>query len=113
MHVMSDFCVYSLQLVLEGKVAANSGTWAQYKNQAEQFIFSCIQKGNSNVKKTPAGLSWFLQWNNLQYTTTATFIATVYSEYLYAKRASIHCRPVVAELFRPLLFSTLPDHRYS
>lgn len=91
MHVKCDFYVYSLQLFLEGQVSAKAGAWAQYKNQAEQFICSCIQKGNSNVKKTPGGLLWFSPWNNLQYTTTATFIATVYSEYLYAKRASIQC----------------------
>ncbi|PRQ60954.1 putative cellulase [Rosa chinensis] len=59
--------------------------------KAEQFICSCIQKGNSNVKKTPGGLLWFLPFNNLQYTTTATLIATVYSEYLSPKRASIQC----------------------
>ncbi|CAB4299711.1 unnamed protein product [Prunus armeniaca] len=78
------------KLVLEGKVES-SGTWSQYKSQAEQFICSCIQKGNSNVKKTPGGLLWFLPWNNLQYTSTAVFVATVYSEYLNAKHAAIQC----------------------
>ncbi|PRQ56976.1 putative cellulase [Rosa chinensis] len=79
------------KLVLEGKVPADSGPWSQYKNQAEQFICSCIQKGNNNVKKTPGGLLWFLPFNNLQYTAAATLIATVYSEYLSPKRASIQC----------------------
>lgn len=69
----------------------SSGTWSQYKSQAEQFICSCIQKGNSNVKKTPGGLLWFLPWNNLQYTSTAVFVATAYSEYLNAKHAPIQC----------------------
>uniref|UniRef100_A0A2N9F1G4 Endoglucanase n=1 Tax=Fagus sylvatica TaxID=28930 RepID=A0A2N9F1G4_FAGSY len=78
------------KLVLEGKVE-NSGKWEQYKSQAEQFICSCLQKGNGNVKKSPGGLLWFLPFNNLQYTAAATFIATAYSEYLTAKRASIQC----------------------
>ncbi|KAL6124596.1 hypothetical protein ACLB2K_077108 [Fragaria x ananassa] len=79
------------KLVLEGKVPANSGPWSQYKNQAEQFICSFIQKGNSNVKKTPGGLLWFLPFNNLQYTATATLVATIYSEYLSPKHAPIQC----------------------
>ncbi|KAM3685656.1 hypothetical protein ACB098_11G137800 [Castanea mollissima] len=78
------------KLVLEGKVE-NSGIWSQYKSQAEQFICSCAQKGNSNVKKSPGGLLWFLPFNNLQYTTSATFIATAYSQYLTEKKASIQC----------------------
>lgn len=79
-----------MQLVLEGKVDS-AGAWGQYKSQAEQFICSCIQKGNNNVKKTPGGLLWFLPWNNLQYTSTAVFVANAYSEYLNAKVASIQC----------------------
>lgn len=78
------------KLVLEGKVEA-SDSWDEYKKQAEQFICSCVQKGNSNVKKTPGGLLWFQPWNNLQYVTTATFVTTVYSNYLNAKHASIQC----------------------
>lgn len=81
---------FCLQLVLEGKVESTS-VWDQYKSQAEQFICSCLQKGNSNFKKSPGGLLWFQPWDNLQYTATATFIATVYSEYLTANRASIQC----------------------
>jgi endoglucanase len=79
-----------LQLVLEGKVE-RSNTWEQYKKQAEQFICSCLEKGNKNFRKSPGGLLWFQPWNNLQYTATATFIATVYSDYLMAKNASVQC----------------------
>ncbi|KAH7525254.1 hypothetical protein FEM48_Zijuj06G0205600 [Ziziphus jujuba var. spinosa] len=82
--------VLAAKLVLEGKVE-ESGSWSGYKSQAEQFICNCIQKGNGNFKKTPGGLLWFLPWNNLQYTTTASFIASVYSTYLDAKKASIAC----------------------
>ncbi|GLT71631.1 hypothetical protein SLA2020_436330 [Shorea laevis] len=82
--------VLAAKLVLEGKVGS-SGNWGQYKSQAEQFICSCLQKGNSNFKKSPGGLLWFQPWNNLQYTATAAFIATVYSDYLTAKKGSIQC----------------------
>ncbi|PON36204.1 Glycoside hydrolase [Trema orientale] len=94
--------VLAAKLVLEGKLNVNdnynynykysAATWAKdMKTQAERFICNCLQKGDNNVKKTPGGLLWFLKWNNLQYTTTATFVATVYSDYLAAHNASVHC----------------------
>ncbi|GLT92859.1 hypothetical protein SLE2022_106720 [Rubroshorea leprosula] len=78
------------KLVLEKKVP-DSGVMAQFKNQAEQFICACAQKGNGNVKKTPGGLLWFLPFNNLQYTATATLVASAYSNYLSAAKSSIQC----------------------
>ncbi|KAJ0099279.1 hypothetical protein Patl1_21054 [Pistacia atlantica] len=65
------------------------GKWAEYKSQAEQFICSCVQNGD--VKKTSGGLLWFMPWNNLQYTATATFITTVYSKYLKAANSTLKC----------------------
>ncbi|KAI3418652.1 Endoglucanase [Psidium guajava] len=78
------------KLVLEGQVG-NSGPWAQYKSQAEAFICNCLQKGSSNFHKTPGGLLSFLPWNNLQYTSTAAFVAAAYADYLAPKRASVQC----------------------
>ncbi|XP_062173735.1 endoglucanase 13-like [Alnus glutinosa] len=82
--------VLAAKLVLEGKVG-RSGRWKEYKWQAEQFICSCLKKGNRNILKSPGGLLWFQPWSNLQYTATATFIAVVYSDYLTAKKASVQC----------------------
>ncbi|KAK9159108.1 hypothetical protein Scep_005682 [Stephania cephalantha] len=79
------------KLVLEGKVGY-TGTWAQCKSQAEQFICSCAQKGNSNVKRTPGGLLRFQPWNNLQYVSSAAFIASAYSKYLSAHNSTIQCQ---------------------
>ncbi|KAF5732821.1 endoglucanase 14-like [Tripterygium wilfordii] len=79
------------KLVLEGRLQKSSGTWGQYKNQAEQFICSCLQKGNSNLGRTPGGLLWIHQWNNFQYVAAASFIASVYSDYLQTSSASIQC----------------------
>ncbi|ESR58744.1 hypothetical protein CICLE_v10024030mg [Citrus x clementina] len=65
----------------------------QYKSQAEQFIWSCVQEGNNNnnLQKTPGGLLWFQPWIKLQYAATATFVVTVCSNYLTAAHASIQC----------------------
>ncbi|XP_022155794.1 endoglucanase 13-like [Momordica charantia] len=78
------------KLVLDGKVES-SGLWSDFKSQGEQFICSCLQKGNSNVQTTPSGLLWFQPWNNLQYVSAAAFLATIYSDYLASKNAPIHC----------------------
>nr|DAD28043.1 TPA_asm: hypothetical protein HUJ06_029511 [Nelumbo nucifera] len=79
------------KLVLEGKVQ-NTGKWAEYRSEAEQFICNCVQKGNNNVQRSPGGLLWWQPWNDLQYTTSAMFVATAYSEYLTAARATIQCQ---------------------
>ncbi|XP_059630328.1 endoglucanase 12-like [Cornus florida] len=80
------------KLLLEGKLKGNQKVWAAYKNQAEQFICNCIQKGSSNVKKTRAGLLWWSPWDNLQYTTSALFVTTAYSKYLTTARSKLHCQ---------------------
>ncbi|KAK9683478.1 hypothetical protein RND81_10G143800 [Saponaria officinalis] len=70
------------KLLYEGKVPADDGNWAEHKNQAEEFLCNCIQKGTNNVFKTKGGLLWFNEWNNLQYTVSASFALTVYATYL-------------------------------
>ncbi|KAL2945083.1 Endoglucanase 12 [Bienertia sinuspersici] len=76
--------------VLEGNVP-NSGKWGELKGEAEQFICNCVQKGNNNIYKTNDGLLWFNDWNNLQYTTSASFVITIYADYLSASRKSLQC----------------------
>ncbi|CAN8318453.1 unnamed protein product [Cochlearia groenlandica] len=78
------------KLALEGKVKT-IGKVAEYKSMAEQFICNCAQKGSNNVKKTRGGLLWFLPWNNLQYTASASFVLSAYSKYLNAAKGVIHC----------------------
>ncbi|ANM61708.1 glycosyl hydrolase 9B12 [Arabidopsis thaliana] len=78
------------KLVFEGKVK-NEGKMIEYKSMAEQFICNCAQKGFNNVKKTPGGLLWFLPWDNLQYTATASFALATYAKYLEAAQTSIQC----------------------
>nr|VDD04783.1 unnamed protein product [Brassica oleracea] len=82
--------VLMVKLALEGKVKINK-KMEEYKSMAEQFICNCAQKGSNNVKITQGGLLWFLPWNNLQYTTAASFVLSAYSKYLKAANASIKC----------------------
>ncbi|KAK9273906.1 hypothetical protein L1049_018718 [Liquidambar formosana] len=79
------------KLILDGTFADQQGKLDGYKDRAEEFICSCIQKGSNNIKRTPGGLLWWQPWNNLQYTTAATFVVTVYSDFLAAAKASIKC----------------------
>ncbi|XP_074306111.1 endoglucanase 14-like [Silene latifolia] len=76
--------------IMEGKAPAN-GNWGQHKEQVEQFLCNCVQKGNNNVVKTKGGLLWFDEWDNLQYTVSASFALTVYADYLAASRQVLKC----------------------
>ncbi|KAF9666378.1 hypothetical protein SADUNF_Sadunf16G0223300 [Salix dunnii] len=39
-----------------------------------------VAKGSKNVKKTPGGLLWFLEWDGLQYVATASLVAAAYAQ---------------------------------
>ncbi|KAI4305109.1 hypothetical protein L6164_028495 [Bauhinia variegata] len=82
--------ILAAKLIGEGTVKS-SEVWATYKDQAEQFLCNCAQKGSNNVKKTPGGLLWFLPWNNVQYVATASFAAVVYSQILHTNHAFLEC----------------------
>ncbi|KAK4436501.1 protein ESKIMO 1 [Sesamum alatum] len=79
-----------IQGILERKLSG-AGKLGEYKNNAEQYICNCIQKGNSNVPRTNGGLLWFLEWDNLQYVTSASFIITAYARSLAAARTTLRC----------------------
>ncbi|CAK9173536.1 unnamed protein product [Ilex paraguariensis] len=68
------------------------GNFAEYKNQAEQYICNCIGKGSNNVQRTPSGLLWWQPWNNLQYVSTAVFVTATYADYLGASSSTLHCQ---------------------
>ncbi|KAL9226703.1 hypothetical protein vseg_002483 [Gypsophila vaccaria] len=78
------------KLIYEGKLP-DEGIWRTHKFQAEQFLCNCIQKGRNNVFKTKGGMLWFNEWNNLQYTISATFAVTVYAGYLTHTQNVLHC----------------------
>ncbi|XP_047979270.1 endoglucanase 12-like [Salvia hispanica] len=76
---------------LEKKMWANGGEVYEMKNNGEQFLCNCIQKGSFNVPRTYAGLLWFQEWNNLHYVATASFLAAAYAETLANTRSTIQC----------------------
>ncbi|CAJ1973915.1 unnamed protein product [Sphenostylis stenocarpa] len=52
---------------------------------------SYLGKGSRNVQKTPGGLIFRQRWNNMQFVTSASFLATVYSDYLASSGRNLRC----------------------
>ncbi|CAI9091736.1 OLC1v1026840C1 [Oldenlandia corymbosa var. corymbosa] len=77
--------------LLEGRLKDQYGNLGPYKNNAEQFICNCVQKGSSNVGKSGGGLLWWNSFNNLQYVTTATFVITTYADILANTKNTLNC----------------------
>ncbi|XVE72439.1 hypothetical protein DITRI_Ditri11bG0039600 [Diplodiscus trichospermus] len=65
----------------------------QYRSKAEYYLCSCLNKNNAsnNIERTPAGLLYIRQWNNMQYVSTAAFLLTVYSDFLRNSNNHLHC----------------------
>ena len=65
----------------------------QYRSKAEYYICSCLNKNNvtNNVERTPWGLLYVRQWNNMQYVSTASFLLTVYSDILKTSDQKLSC----------------------
>lgn len=77
---------------MEEKHQEHAQILEQYKSKAEHYICSCLNKNNgSNVERTPAGLLYVRQWNNMQYVSTATFLLTVYSDFLKSSKQNLKC----------------------
>ncbi|KAL5999027.1 Endoglucanase [Asimina triloba] len=79
------------KFLMQGKGAHFASMFAKYEQKAEFFMCSCLGKGTSNVQRTPGGLLFHQRWNNLQYVTTASFLLTVYSDYLSSVGSSLSC----------------------
>lgn len=75
---------------MEGKVE-NSGPWAAYKNNADMFICSVVQKGSNNVQKSPGGILWWQPWANTQYITSAMLVLAAHADHLAAAKFSLSC----------------------
>jgi hypothetical protein len=74
------------QLLLEGDPQASKhrAVLEQYKAKAEHYLCACLgRNGNgSDVDRSPGGMLYVRQWNNLQYVSSAAFLLTAYSHYL-------------------------------
>lgn len=83
----NNICEWILQLLSEANITGS----VNYKDYAEQFICNCIQKGNQNWKLTKGGLLWYLNFNNLQYVNSASFIIITYAQQLQKANKTMHC----------------------
>lgn len=57
----------------------------QYRSKAEHYLCSNLNMnsdGADNVPRTPAGLLFVREWNNMQYVAGAAFLHAVYADYL-------------------------------
>ncbi|KAK7300025.1 hypothetical protein RJT34_10856 [Clitoria ternatea] len=67
----------------------------QYRSKAEHYLCACLNLNNnsmSNVQRTPGGLLYVREWNNMQYVATASFLLTVYSDHLLPTNQKLHCQ---------------------
>ncbi|RQO85764.2 hypothetical protein POPTR_001G356000v4 [Populus trichocarpa] len=64
----------------------------EYRSRAEYYLCACLNKNNvTNVQRTPGGLLYIRQWNNMQYVSTAAFLLTTYSDHLQASNQRLQC----------------------
>ena len=80
-----------MQFLMQGKGGAYQSVFQRYQQKAEYFMCSCLGKGSRNVQKTPGGLIYRQRWNNMQFVTGASFLLTIYSDYLSSARKSMQC----------------------
>ncbi|MBA0554054.1 hypothetical protein Golob_013186 [Gossypium lobatum] len=79
------------KFLMQGKAGLHAPVFERYHQKAEYFMCSLIGKGGRNIQKTPGGLIFRQRWNNMQFVTSASFLATVYSDYLASSRGNFKC----------------------
>ncbi|KAF5460557.1 hypothetical protein F2P56_020421 [Juglans regia] len=79
------------KFLMQGKAGRNAPVFERYQQKAEYFMCSCLGKGTRNVQRTPGGLIFRQRWNNMQFVTSASFLATVYSDYLASAGRYMKC----------------------
>ncbi|KAG6518062.1 hypothetical protein ZIOFF_021463 [Zingiber officinale] len=69
----------------------------QYRAKAEHYVCACLHKnagdddGSVNVHRSPGGMLYVRQWNNMQYVTGAAFLLAVYAAQLEAAGGRLRC----------------------
>nr|AGG19094.1 cellulase [Zea mays] len=80
--------VLAAKLLLEGDPGAqeHGAVLEKYKAKAEHYLCACLGRnggnGSDDVERSPGGMLYVRQWNNLQYVSSAAFLLTAYSRYL-------------------------------
>ncbi|XP_009627045.1 endoglucanase 11-like [Nicotiana tomentosiformis] len=63
-----------------------------YRSKGEHYICACLNQNNkTNVRRTPGGLLYIRQWNNMQYVANAAFLLMVYSDHLRETNQMARC----------------------
>uniref|UniRef100_A0A7N0ZXN9 Endoglucanase n=1 Tax=Kalanchoe fedtschenkoi TaxID=63787 RepID=A0A7N0ZXN9_KALFE len=94
------------KVLLDGEGKEYTEVLKQYQAKAEFFVCACLQKNSGyNVPKTPGGLLYLHEWNNLQYVSAAAFLVSVYSDYLAAAYGVLKCPDGVVQPSEILSFS--------
>ncbi|XP_077217123.1 glycosyl hydrolase 9B8 [Tasmannia lanceolata] len=86
--------ILATKLLIDEKHKRHSRILEEYRRKAEHYICSCLNKNNNsnNIARTPGGLIYIRQWNNMQYVSTAAFLNTVYSDYLRKSGHTVNCQ---------------------
>ncbi|KAK1286532.1 Endoglucanase 6 [Acorus calamus] len=78
--------VLASKFLMQGKAGRHTAVLERYQQKADYFMCSCLGKSTRNVRRTPGGLLFRQRWNNMQFVTSASFLLTVYSDYLSSSR---------------------------
>nr|XP_004491466.1 endoglucanase 11-like [Cicer arietinum] len=85
--------VIAATLLMEEKHKKHEVILNKYREKAEYYICSCLNLNKvNNVERTPGGLLYIRQWNNMQYVANAAFLLTIYSDHLLANNQKLHCQ---------------------
>ncbi|KAM7275617.1 hypothetical protein ACFE04_017483 [Oxalis oulophora] len=84
------------KLLIEKPKKEHKDILKQYQSKAEYYICANLNKNknndnNNNVVHTPGGMIFIRQWNNMQYVSTASFLLTVYSDFLKMSNQTLNC----------------------
>ncbi|KAL9241877.1 hypothetical protein vseg_015937 [Gypsophila vaccaria] len=85
--------ILATQLLTKENNKLYKATLEEYHSKARYYICSCLNKNNngSNVDRTAGGLLYVRQWNNMQYVSSATFLLSIYSDFLRTTNEVLHC----------------------
>ncbi|RCV21076.1 hypothetical protein SETIT_4G108700v2 [Setaria italica] len=80
--------ILAARLLLNGEHSPrHRETLERYRAKAEHYVCACMGRNaaggaEANVERSPGGMLYVRQWNNMQYVTSAAFLLSAYSGYL-------------------------------
>ncbi|KMT08080.1 hypothetical protein BVRB_6g143330 [Beta vulgaris subsp. vulgaris] len=85
--------IFASMLLANEKHEQHRAMLEEYHSKAKYYLCSCLNKNKngSNVERTPGGLLYVRQWNNMQYVSSATFLLTIYSDFIRSTNQVLQC----------------------